>query len=182
MFQLSFLRDPDESPRTTAAIPNIILASLIVNLRVKPRYVLIHHMYLILRVPANHPPVLLETVTAVDRRLTLLDHQLVYLPALPLQLRRLPPPHPPLPTPLPHLVQILPLLHLPRPLALLEGRLPRTRLGTRSGLTRHAGLLQRTLPLRKVLVVTLYALGDPWIMDGVQVMIFLVIILEVILS
>lgn len=45
----------------------------------KSRYILIHHMYLVFGVSADHSPLLFQRVAAKDRGFALLDDQLVAL-------------------------------------------------------------------------------------------------------
>ena len=45
----------------------------------KPRYILINHMYLVFRVSADHTSLLFQRVATEDRGLALLDYQLVAL-------------------------------------------------------------------------------------------------------
>jgi len=171
----------DEGARAAAAVPDEVLCVLVVDLRVEAGHVLVHHMDLVLGVAPDHASLLLQRVAAVDRRLALLDHQLVDLPLLALQLGRLPL-DPPLPAPLPHLPSSLRLLDLAESLALLGQALPTAQFGTLQHLPRHDCVLKRPFPGQEVLIIALDAQLDPYLAHNIHVIIFLVIILEVILS
>lgn len=140
----------------------------------EPGHVLVHHMDLVLAVSADHPALLLQGVTTVNRRLALLDDQLVGFVLLDLQLCGLPlwawPGFL-------HLVQLLPFLNLAHSPRTFEEPFPGTQLGAGRGV-RKACLFETSLRSKEA-VIALDSLGDPCVGQQIHSTIFFVIILEV---